>query len=209
MVHEIKNLRLQCDGLAQLVKGLYKGPIMVINTANLPNDISLEDFQKELSKGVMTFTNDYTPQIIKQESKELEKAYDSLILAKAWLSVILKEIQPTVNALETISDSLINEFELIKINDDIHNGIPHLLEHGNWNTDHNHIQKIEIIKQYIKTYFEKVGNLKITLRDQNNLNEVKSFFIKKNAVTNIINHLTEAEFWLNFELQRVRENESK
>lgn len=95
MKEEIKNLRVQIDGLAQLVKSLGE-PIFAIDSSNIPKDFDAAKFLENWEK-YKTFMVPIQPRYesLKVHTKELEKTYDSLILAKAWLGKILQELGKT------------------------------------------------------------------------------------------------------------------
>jgi len=67
--------------------------------------------------------------------------------------------------------------------------------------DKNHIEKVDWLRQEIKKINEDIMSIKtggIVLSYANNIN-----------TTNVFNHLSEARFWLGFELERVREEKAK
>lgn len=169
MKEKIKELRIKIDGLSQLTKELK--PIM---------NIHVRDGKK---------TN----------TKEIEKAYDSLILAKAWLGKVLGELgkntpyandgnRKTVEDIEPTADKNTEVVFGDKINETPFR-------------DKNHIEKVD----WLRTEIETISNVVLEL-EGGKLNtaswteythEIKMFSYK---------HLCEARFWLGFELQRIREN---
>lgn len=84
MKEQVKELRVKIDGLAQLVKSLK--PITIDRAANHEESSKYwkENPNYDLQP-VFTFDD-------KNLSKEASKAYDSLMLAKAWLGKVLEEL---------------------------------------------------------------------------------------------------------------------
>lgn len=184
MKEEIKELRVKLDGLAQLTEHLQ--PIVyVLNENELKhyNDLYSE------SEGILSLEQRYN-------SKEIEKAYDSLILAKAWLGKILGELgestpyandgqRHTVADIEPTADTIkILEAEKAYLSD------------KGW-SNMNHIEQVDWLREEIDKSSKEftVINLKLPVGIPNPL-----------CVNNFFTHMAEARFWLGFELQRIREN---
>jgi hypothetical protein len=129
-------------------------------------------------------------------SREINMAHDSLILAKAWLGKVLQELgeynpyandgqRKTVEDIEPTAD---------------------------------HVKILEEEKKYIADrpwdqmlHIEKVDWLREEIVKAISVNEhlfLGVSFTRLIAIarTNTYNHLSEARFWLGFELQRIREN---
>jgi hypothetical protein len=99
MIDKIKELRVQIDGLAQLTKELKPLMPVAIDLAYIPDSWSIDKFiewykatgyyiidsnkKGDGNKAIIKLPNTY---------KEIENSYNSLILAKAWLGQILKEL---------------------------------------------------------------------------------------------------------------------
>lgn len=186
MKEEIKELRINIDGLAQLTKSLNP---MDCNTNN-PG--------------------------LKNNSKEIEKTYDSLILAKAWLGKVLGELgestpyandgsRKTVEDIEPAADTaevvpgLREPFtgknaREAKFNIDTWelNGRP-MMDWDNF----NHIERVDWLREEIKNIINEGPDASSEYPEL----QLEQGFIYK--------YLSEARFWLGFELQRIRENESK
>lgn len=186
MKEQIKELRVKIDGLYQLTKELttYQIPFAI----KVNNDFQFTEEQLTLIKQqpVMVLVEEGirpTTTIIK--TKEIEDAYGSLRLAKAWLGEVLEELGETK---ETINIA--------------QNGIPY--------TTHAAITKDYLSKEYVekvdwlRTEIEKVINEVKQIGNAPNppmLNREISI-----ARTNAYNHLCEAHFALGFELERIKEN---
>lgn len=147
---------------------------------------------------------------------ETREAYDSLILAKAWLGKILSELgaeNPYGSGYKTVTD--------IKPTADTHKQIneTHVFgkEQGIISEDYlnfNHIEKVDWLRTEIEELVVEVKNIPvgeiIRIVDINvGLTEQQKFsaFSREFAIarTNCYTHLCEARFWLGFELQRIKE----
>lgn len=162
MQQKIKELRVEIDGLSKLVKSL-----------KVPTTFTVEDF------GII-------------KSKEIEKSYDSLILAKAWLGKVLQELgEPTPyksdgnrHSKEDIEPTADIAGELIEVD---------AFNFGNF-SEKNHIEKVDWLRQQIQKITDSVADLDLELPSGTRI-----FFI------NSLEYLIEARFWLGFELQRLKE----
>jgi hypothetical protein len=167
MKEQIKELRVQLDGLAQLAKEL-----------------------KPIHN--MSFRNN-KPQMY-ESSKEIEKAYDSLILAKAWLGKVLGELgaeNPYKSGYKTVED-------IEPTADKANYVVTRNIDTGgyDWDMGMNHIEKVDWLRQEIQSIIDLVIPINI-------YNQTREAAV---ARTNVYNHLCEAKFWLGFELQRIKEN---
>lgn len=198
MKEEIKELRVKIDGLAQLVKGLT-GPVVAINVSAIPENIDIDTFIQKWKENsnFMVPMNPIESAVESIHNYELNKTYDSLILAKAWLGKVLGELGESTPYANDGQRKTVEDIEPIA---DTHRGIKHLEEKGNWNTDYNHIQKVDCLREEIEKSSKEftVIHLKLPVEVPNPL-----------CVNNFFTHMSEARFWLGFELQRIRENESK
>lgn len=204
MIEKIKALRVQIDGLAQLTKQLLPHSF-ILDVSKLPKGKKADEFIKEFlnpkHRGItlVDSVEGTNPIVQILESKEIQKAYDSLILAKAWLGKILGELgNPTpyqndgkrkdVKDIEPTADRTYTNYseKLAEQNLD-------------W-SKMSHIEKVDWLRQEIQH--------KIHLVEQSIFVEkpTREFAISR---TNVYNHLSEARFWLGFELQRIREEQTK
>jgi hypothetical protein len=136
-------------------------------------------------------------------SKEIKESYDSLILAKAWLGKILGEFgtespykndgnRKTVEDIEPVADTVkesFNNYEEEQLKQDYENK--------------NHIEKVDWLREEIKKILEDITFLPVKSKDKGNY---PIFFGFKYQL--IEQYLSEARFWLGFELRRCRK-ESK
>ncbi len=213
MIEKIKELRVQIDGLSQLVKNLKSFEFITKELSKEATDVALGNIEStpdnfsistqpnrfhhliRTDRGTFRFSTaagDTSQYLIDQKSKEINKCYESLILAKAWLGKVLGELgNPTpyqndgkridVSSIEKTADTnFIKQDELFyKINSE----------------GFNHIQKVDWIRQEI----EKVSsNFHPIKRDVN-------FEVYMVYEEYTLKYLCEARFWLGFELQRIKE----
>lgn len=204
MIQEIKNLRVSIDGLAQLTKGLSKPYGIAININHIPGNWTPDSWIKyfretnnafiqseDISKSITTFDSRPT---------EMDKCYDSLILAKAWLGKILGELgtespYPKDGTRKTVED--------IEPTADTHGELSwdytaESADHPNDNpwTKWNHIEKVDWLRQEIQKLIQETSDFS---QEEPSI-ELEQGFVYK--------YLCEARFWLGFELQRIKENES-
>jgi len=177
MEKRVKELRVKIDGLSQLVKGLK--PISKY-THN----------RKAANKQINVY--------LMINSDEINKAYDSLILAKAWLGKVVGELGENT---PYTNDGKRKTVEDIQPTADTHRGITHLTTEGNWNTDYNHIEKVDWLRTEIQAMFKQI--------EETNFYGI--YFHEDEMGDNYCNwfykYLHEARFWLGFELQRIKETQ--
>lgn len=214
MKDKIKQLRIDIDGISQLVKELTPRRKYVVDIAYIPKSqgVTLEKFIEFFDRTGYAIINSEEEGITKSsifnafqylpvENKELDKCYDSLILAKAWLGKILGELgeetpykndgnRSTVEDIEPTSD-VNNKM----INDLKDSNIGLWFEFTSWK-EASHIEKVDIVRERIKLQIDKFTSLMCG----SNL-EISTIGIQEN----IHQYLTEARFWLGFELQRIKE----
>src|SRR3989304_5586669 len=129
MEKQIKELRVKIDGLSQLIKDLKPYRNEICN----PPEFEIEEFN----------TN----------SKEIEKSYDSLILAKAWLGKVLQELgietpykndgnRKTVEDIEPTTDTE-STADPMGLTHNNHLGFVYT-----WSKK-NHIEKVDWLRQQI------------------------------------------------------------
>ncbi len=130
-------------------------------------------------------------------SKEIEKALDSLYLTKAWLGEVLDELGLEVVDNIYPKDLLIEEEgKLVKAFPDYFGGFGGNSFDGNWK-DLSHVVRVGYLGKEIKKINQLITD---TLVDNNK----GRFFTHKLLYYNIYTHLTQAEFWLGFELERIK-----
>lgn len=197
MIEQIRNLRVKIDGLARLTKELT--PVKVAIIGGYKN------------------------------SKEIEKAADSLYLAKAWLGKVLGELgeetpykndgnRKTVADIEPTADTA--QMNLQSANYTFPDA-----DHINWMDGKNHIERVDWLRQEIKTIIEKIPNYSKWIEEQiDNFYKNVEYDNKEDAFNKeqkfmsslpnlqfefdlVYKYLSEARFWLGFELQRIKENE--
>lgn len=201
MKKQIKELRVSIDGLAQLTKELHRPK------EGLKNSNNWRVFHP----------------------KETEKVVDNLYLAKAWLGKVLGELgeaTPYANdgKRKTVADIEPTADVATKVTD--YPVAPH-----NWNEGEvtaSHIEKVDWLRQEIKNLTESLPDyLKWTEEQVDNFYKTveensKEDFCKKEeefiySLPNlefefnlVYKYLSEARFWLGFELARYKEeNENK
>lgn len=167
MVEEVKELRIKIDGLAQLckeLKPLYKNTEPVVyggrNSGKYINP------------------------------KEIEKAVDSLYLAKAWLGKVLAELgtsNPYGSGYKTKKDIVSTQEVAKNLTVDVD---------GGWQ-EINHIERVDYLRTKIQDLVEYVSKWYSHTQSPN-----REFSI---ARTNCYKYLCEARFWLGFEMQRIKE----
>jgi hypothetical protein len=198
MKEQIKKLRIQIDGLSQLVKELRPVGQFSIDISKLPNEASLEEVISVFEKtGYAVGHGEEFITPLPQQFKEIEKAYDSLILAKAWLGKMLGELgaespYPKDDTRKTVAD--------IEPTADVNNEVPFEDRVGETLfRDKNHIEKVDWLRQEIQKIANK--NFAVSL----GLDVTDDYRLSRYA-DNCEDHLSEARFWLGFELQRIRES---
>lgn len=178
MKEQIKELRVKIDGLSQLVKELKpfelgEGKHSLIHVRDIYGKVVLD-----------------VPVI----SLQLSKAYDSLILAKAWLGKVLGELgaeNPYKSGYKTVEDI---EPTADKANPTTLQ--PNSIVNKIWEGK-SHIEKVDWLRQEIEKLVNNVKDINLigyTMSREFNI-----------ARTNSYNHLCEAKFWLRFESQRIKE----
>ena len=191
MKEQIVELRIKIDGLSQLIEGLVPKTQAIDFLACPRLEEELLEAWIERAKSVGAYKES-----LFSNSKEVQKAYDSLILAKAWLGKILGELG---EATPYVNDGKRKEVGDIEPTAD---SLPIVNTAHFWDTL-NHIQKVDWLRQEI----EKIVNQVSSIGNPPNppmLNREASI-----ARTNSYNHLCEARFWLGFELGRIRNGQTE
>lgn len=164
----ITELRIKIDGLSQLVKGLRPFE----NSTN--KELEYLNVERYFQPG------------------EINKSYDSLILAKAWLGKVLGELG---------QDTPYKNDGNRKTKEDIEETADKTSENnptkdGRIYEQRNHIEKIDWLREEIK----KLINLNPKTWDRyKDSTIIETYFLWS------FKYLSEARFWLGFELQRIKE----
>ena len=191
-IEEITSLRIKIDGISQLVKELKPVKSSDFNFGADDYSEQLEKVKKGLSVGFdipkglcILYSN--------KNSKEINKTYNSLILAKAWLGKVLGEIG---NENPYKNNGNRHEVKDIEPTADVAEVITHrvgVLDDVSQSYDlKNHIEKVDWLREEIKDIEAKYISLNI-----------KPIIMV--TYLSVTQHLSEARFWLGFELQRIRE----
>lgn len=233
MKEEIKELRVKLDGLAQLTKNLTT-TLYLIDSKSL-EDIDAKEFLAKFEKYGRDVQPISAPKLDKvvETSKEIEKAYDSLILAKAWLGKILGELgdntpyandgnRKTVEHIEPAADKAQIVHGLREPFTDKNSDSPKRIDtwelNGRPMSDYDnmtHIQKVDWLREEIKQVFadtsKALGVLSANFNSEVSWDTIVTNLNAKEANIklgwkNIATHLCEARFWLGFELQRIKEH---
>lgn len=162
MIEQIKQLRVEIDGLAQLCEALspYKNP-----------------------KGGRILPS--------HNSIEILEAVKSLKLSKAWLGKVLEHLgseNPYGSGYKTVED-IVPETDKVT-------GIPLTIQEAIDYNKMSHIEKVDWLRTEIKRLIDSTTDYSQEVPEI----ELEQGFVYK--------YLTEARFWLGFELGRIRD-ESK
>jgi uncharacterized coiled-coil DUF342 family protein len=190
MKEQIKELRVQIDGLHQLTKELKPEITQV--------DLNLKRKDETIDEFCVRAKIENLGTRISQTSKEIEDATHSLIYAKAWLGKMLGELgeeNPYKSGYKTVADiePTADKCEVLCTT-----GLEGIATNQTWK-EKNHIEKVD----WLRTEIEKVVNEVKQIGNAPNppmLNRELSI-----ARTNAYNHLCEARFALGFELERIKE----
>jgi hypothetical protein len=188
MKEQIKNLRIKIDGLAQLTKGLKPLENEVCN----PPDYEIELFNSN--------------------SKEIEKAVDSLYLAKAWLGKVLGELgneNPYGSGYKTKED-IVPTQDVSSVKEMLKEGTAFIQEKHepiNWETA-NHIQKVDWLRTEIQKLDIEVHDLVYSKSSTIGLlHKSDGYYRALSLMEGLVRqHLSEARFWLGWELERIKNN---
>lgn len=191
MQEDIKSLRVQIDGLAQLAKALK--PI---------EDVKISYFEKDFNRATLSSNMPIQGWKDMANSKEIEKCVDSLYLAKAWLGKVLGELgtaNPYGSGYKTKED-IVPTQDVASVNPDV---ITNGFDLYFWEKESNHIQKVDWLRTEIQKLVPQLDWTK-----EYPINDGYSEWRKDEkiilAMRTSQNHLSEARFWLGFELERLR-----
>lgn len=187
MKKQIKELRVQIDGLAQLVKTLGQPPV-IVSKENISDDISEELLKmvRDSPIAIMKLT-DAKPIGHSSFNYNLYECHKSLRLAKAWLGKILEELgeetpykndgkRKDVKDIEPTADKSAKVM---------------------FGRDMSYIEKIDLLREEIKEIKQDLNDFSINL----------DFCDYDEKIELVQNYLTEARFHLGFELQIIKEQE--
>jgi hypothetical protein len=211
MKEQIKELRVEIDGLAQLCEGLkpIKDGAAIHNRLRNLDLLSIHSTEYERAVHKAKYEKEYDEVIRKtsRNTEEIKEAVKSLKLSKAWLGKVLESLgskNPYGSGYKTAED-IVPETDKAKTVCGIA-GIPGKtirLEaidtftiNGKVMNEYcqmSHIEKVDWLRTEIKQLVEKLVIMQI---------ENKAYY------NTIYQYLLEARFWLGFELGRVRD-ESK
>jgi hypothetical protein len=185
MEEEIKRLRVKIDGLAQLTKEL-KPPKFT--------DRELESMGKP--KGWAD-----------SNTKQIEKAVDSLYLAKAWLGKVLEalgtenpyksryktkeDIEPTADKANFISTNTVIGTVI--------DGVYVTYNNEKTYSNKNHIEKVDWLRTEI-SFISSYETGSIFYFNEEMYPNANRYF------NNYMDYMSEARFWLGFELERIKNN---
>lgn len=204
MLEQIKQLRVEIDGLAQLCEGLkpikdavaihYALGYLCMMTSHYMTEEELkkryEDYKKkydEIDRASSTNTT------------EIKEAVKSLKLSKAWLGKVLERLgseNPYGSGYKTVEDiePTADKATEIIIKQNLYNS---LISEGeikqSWN-EKSHIEKVDWLRTEIKQLIEKLVITQIENKAYHNT---------------VYQYLSEARFWLGFEMGRIRDESKK
>ena len=179
MENKIKELRLTINGLAQLTKEL--------KPFEHQGFTPIEEQFKEGTDGLIEKTSVI---YLKTNSKEIEKATDSLFLAKAWLGKMLELLGSKTPYINDGNRKTIIDIEPIA---EKSNPYKKGSSFDEFYTPKSHIEKVDWIREEIKQIIDNTEDFSENI----DYIELEQGFVYK--------YLCEARFWLGFELQRIRE----
>ena len=199
MKEEIKNLRVKIDGLSQLVKQLKSPCKYVVPLSVIPDGVSavdvIEMFKQQLP---VLFVEDNPDSVHKINSNEIDKCYDSLILAKAWLGEILGKIGEETPYKNDGNRKTVDDIEPTADKDIFISDFP--IAPDNWTEEGpvtaSHIEKVDWLRQEIQKVQKEVHAV-------SDCGTPVSGLLAWNFV---YQYLCEARFWLGFELKRIKES---
>lgn len=180
MIEQIKRLRVEIDGLAQLCESL--NPVVIYGVGVVP------------SRHCRCCTEiGFTER--KGNSEEIKEAVKSLKLSKAWLGKVLEQLgneNPYGSGYKTVEDIVPTADVASRIED-----YPVAPDHWpDGEVYKSHIEKVDWLRTEIKRLIDNTTDYSQEVPEI----ELEQGFVYK--------YLCEARFWLGFELGRVR-NESK
>ncbi len=203
MEKEVKELRIKIDGLAQLAKNLKPSTFPIaLDLVSIPEGWDIEKWKylyKEEGIAYIDSFNGGKGITVINPPQEILKTVDSLLLAKAWLGKVLEELgatNPYKAGYKTVEDikptADVQEFRKEGIDYEF------IAKEGEalyWK-DLSHIEKVDWLREEIKNVLLDFQNIELNDLD----NKISSYIMN-----NVRTHLSEARFWLGFELARIKE----
>lgn len=149
--------------------------------------------------GLTQLVNDLKPKEF-LSARHIIKTYDDLLLGKAWLGKVLGELGTESPYANDGSRKTVGDIESAADTSDELNWI----KQGSWTSkvtgiDLNYIEKVDWLRQEIQKVIKEVDNIPLTLQMISDKLNVSAYQSKI--------HLSEARFWLGFELQRIKEED--
>lgn len=215
MQKEVKNLRISIDGLAQLVRELKPKERFIVDIAMIPQSvgIDLSKFIKYFEESGYALIN--TKENGEEESKfnafqstgslnkEIDKCYDSLILAKAWLGKVLGELGEETPYKNDGNRKNVEDIEPTADKHSMERILPTPIQY-HYDNDYTHIQKVDLIRQKIANALQMPSGIEnVDRTNSDRMLRILTFMSYFNK------YMVEARFWLGFELERIREKETK
>ncbi|TXG79209.1 MAG: hypothetical protein E6R13_10225 [Spirochaetes bacterium] len=204
MKEQIIELRIKIDGLSQLTKGLTPKTQAIDFLACPRLEEELLDTWIERAKSVGAYKES-----VFSNSKEVQKAYDSLILAKAWLGKILGEIgestpyandgnRKDVKDIEPAADKMNPVTNRVSVSEE---PVVHPYNHfvtfsrTQWQ-DKSHVEKVDWLREELNKVFLEFKTIPLT-------------GLQFTTVMSFEQHIQEARFHLGFELGRIRDEQTE
>ncbi|HMT01690.1 MAG TPA: hypothetical protein PKD00_00030 [Burkholderiales bacterium] len=212
MIEQIKEFRIKIDGLSQLVKNL-NSPTIMIDLQKVNHDIDTEKILTMLKNSPLTLV-DAIKTINVYPQKEIEKCYDNLILAKAWLGVCIQELGESTPYANDGKRKTVEDIEPAadtdkKVKFPYNHHLNKNLEVKDRGKELNHIEKVDWIREEIN---QIIYHFQGAMINWSEFNSVLEFKLSQGKITSlgdfVYQHLCEARFWLGFELQRIKESQN-
>ncbi len=203
MTEKLRNFRIRVDGLYQLLRSLSPNNKWIVDLAMIETlgerfpGITLEEWLhifNERGYAIMDSSkleNSELKDFIKpipQEYKELNKAGDSFYLAKSWLGIVLKELGiQNLTKDKAVVSGIQPKFDTL-----------------------THIGKVENLKSEISQVIVDLVEIQ-----SNRISTTSEFGLEYKTVLerlaweNSLKYLYEVKFFLNLELNRIREDNKK
>ncbi len=215
MQNKIKQIRVRIDSLSQIVKSMQ--PSHPFGILKFDNRISPDDVQrfierwKEIkwdSPTVVAVNDDVEFQPIPHITN-LDKCYDSLMLAKCWNGKLLGELgeespykndgkRKTVEDIEDATDKSLPIELKVQINE--------TKPIGSSTRDMNYIEKIDWLREEIKSILKDIPSVRDIIKETQKPHPVDNIYLFQCLV---IQHLSEARFHLGFELEKIKQIEER
>ena len=194
----IRDLRIEIDGLAQLCEELrpLKDGYLLHSRMKGLDLLSIHSTEAEKTAHRARYEKEYN-QIIRETSKnteEIKEAVKSLKLSKAWLGKVLESLgneNPYGSGYKTVEDIVPTADVASRIVD--YPVAPDTWPEGE--VTKSHIEKVDWLRTEVKSLVQKLNKISIGGYSYKDLETSSKY-------------LTEARFWLGFEMGRIKD-ESK